>query len=111
MGEGARKFSVVGQDECAFSVHIEPSGCVKPRPDLIGQYVENGFSAVGVVPGADKTRRFVKEVGFFPVCPAEGRSIHSDAVTAGVNRHTHGRDDLPVDSDPSLPDHLLSRPA
>src|SRR4051812_28880995 len=103
--ERAREPAIIGEQQQALGVEVEPADADQPR-QTFGQIVEHGRTALGVVMGRHQAARLVIEEQPRALALRQRLAVDGDDIIRGdVERR---RIDHPaVDADAALRDHLL----
>jgi len=105
MGNGAREPAVVGEEQQALGVDVEPADGDDPR-QLLRQAVEHRRAALRVARRRDEAARLVEEPQAGALLGGEGLAVDGDPVgRRDVDRR--GGEDLAVEGDPAFRDHRL----
>ena len=107
VGDAVGQLAVVGQQQQALGVGVEPADREHPR---LGRHeLDDGRAAVGVLGRRDDAGRLVEQVVDEAGLGADRRPVDLDEVDVGIDAPAeHG--DLAVDRDPPGGDQLLADP-
>ena len=77
--------SLVAEQQSSTAVGIQASNRVQSTPEIRGDEVQNGPSALGVIAAADNAWGFVEQQDPFLSHHGHRRSIHADQIRFGVS--------------------------
>ena len=107
MGQALREIAVIGQDEKAFSLRVEPANVEEAR-ELRRQEIENGVARIGIGPRRNEAGRFVQDDIKLAFAPHQ---LASDFDVIAFRRlGAEIGADAPVDRDAPVGDQLVAMP-
>ena len=101
------EIAVVGDDQRAFHVVVEPPHRVDALGDLLEIRLDR-LPPLGIAQGGDHPGRLVEQVVHLVLRLADGAAIHRDHVLVQIRLAPQLADDLAVDGDLALLDQLLA---